>query len=149
MSFTSRQVRTAVKTLGNTQLDDAVSAALLKLGDPPFTKSQVKNALLAAKVPPSAVADVIDYLEETDPDKQAKLVEEVKAEKMSSPAVAGVRVPPFPSVSLSVSFLSLYVCPHVSICACYSLICVCLSPCSPRFGRARARWSKSRGKSCS
>lgn len=77
MSFRTRQVRDVLESLGLGEFDDAVCGALLALGkqgvDQPFTALQVQASLRNANLRASSVANVLDVLDEADPEKREKL----------------------------------------------------------------------------
>lgn len=90
MEFRSRQVRDALEALGLEEYDAAVSEALLELGLQPFTPLQVQGALRAAKLPPGHVVDVMDYLLESDSERQrgfaSKLRTKIEAARLAAEA---------------------------------------------------------------
>lgn len=90
MSFRSRQVRDVIEALGLEHYDAAAAEALLRQGVQPYTVTQVQNGLLAAKLPPASISDVLDVLDEVDADKQAKLAAKLRAKAATRPSPAAV-----------------------------------------------------------
>lgn len=90
MTFRASHVRDALEVMGVGQYDDAVSAALVAIGVQPFSATQVQDALVAAKLPHSMVLSVMDYLDETDPEKQRgfalKLRSRIEAARLAAEA---------------------------------------------------------------